>query len=116
MRQIVYFSQGSECWIPQSLYFYMVGLFILLLIPFIQVIDDPANIKNGGERPFIAGLVRLVFHDCVGTGGCDGCINHNLDANKGLEKYEANRFLKVCVKKVNQAQGNSSNYADLVLT
>ena len=39
------------------------------------------------EKIFIAGLVRLAFHDCVGQGHCDGCIDHTLDDNKGLSTY-----------------------------
>ena len=41
----------------------------------------------GQEQIFIGGLVRLAFHDCVGAGHCDGCINHDLADNKGLLKY-----------------------------
>ena len=39
------------------------------------------------EQIFIGGLVRLAFHDCVGLGHCDGCINHDLADNKGLKTY-----------------------------
>ena len=39
--------------------------------------------------PFIAGFVRLSFHDCIGPGGCDGCINHNKEENGGLKFYTA---------------------------
>lgn len=34
--------------------------------------------------PTAATLVRLAFHDCVGAGGCDGCLNTNLAENAGL--------------------------------
>jgi len=33
------------------------------------------------DSTFIAGLVRLSFHDCVG--GCDGCINKDNPENAG---------------------------------
>lgn len=39
------------------------------------------------EFPFIAGFVRLSFQDCAGNGRCNGCIDHNLEANKGLKRY-----------------------------
>ena len=39
------------------------------------------------EFKFIAGFVRLAFHDCVGPNGCNGCIDHNKDDNKGLKVY-----------------------------
>lgn len=32
-----------------------------------------------------AKLLRLSFHDCVGTGGCDGCVNLSIRDNFGLE-------------------------------
>ena len=50
-----------------------------------NLIDN--NIINTNERFFIAGLVRLAFHDCVGAGGCDGCIDHNNPSNGGLKTY-----------------------------
>ena len=28
--------------------------------------------------------VRLAFHDCVGPNGCDGCLNQNIQVNKGI--------------------------------
>ena len=33
------------------------------------------NERVRAERPLIGGFVRLAFHDCVGKGGCDGCMN-----------------------------------------
>ena len=32
-------------------------------------------------------FARLAFHDCVGGGHCDGCINHTLPDNAGLKTY-----------------------------
>lgn len=37
------------------------------------------------DSTFIAGLVRLSFHDCVG--GCDGCINKDNPENAGKWVY-----------------------------
>ena len=48
------------------------------------IIDAKAD---NNEFPFIAGFVRLAFHDCVGPGHCDGCINHTIADNKGLKTY-----------------------------
>ena len=28
----------------------------------------------------------IAFHDCVGPDGCDGCVNMNNTANKGLQE------------------------------
>ena len=49
-----------------------------------EIINDNAD---GNEHPFIAGFVRLAFHDCVGPGHCDGCVNHTIHDNKGLKTY-----------------------------
>jgi hypothetical protein len=48
-----------------------------------DLIDDDAN-KVNGVRILIPGLIRLIFHDCIGR--CDGCINKNLTGNRGLDK------------------------------
>ena len=50
-----------------------------------SLIDN--NIINNNEKQMIAGFVRLAFHDCVGAGGCDGCIDHNNPSNGGLKFY-----------------------------
>ena len=39
------------------------------------------------KHEFIGGFVRLAFHDCIGKGRCDGCINLHNEDNKGLEVY-----------------------------
>ena len=56
--------------------------------------SDIANLINNKtannaktDLPFIGGFVRLAFHDCVGDGGCDGCLNHTIPDNAGLKKY-----------------------------
>ncbi|XP_065657823.1 putative ascorbate peroxidase [Hydra vulgaris] len=43
--------------------------------------------RSGNDLPLIAGCVRLAFHDCVGDGGCDGCIDHTNPDNAGLKRY-----------------------------
>ena len=43
--------------------------------------------KLRNDLPFIGGFVRLAFHDCLGDGGCDGCINHTLPDNAALKNY-----------------------------
>nr|XP_002156993.3 putative ascorbate peroxidase [Hydra vulgaris] len=44
------------------------------------------SVKNNKDLPMIAGTVRLLFHDCMGQGKCDGCINHSRPLNAGLKK------------------------------
>ena len=39
-----------------------------------------------GTHPYIAGFVRLIFHDCVGV-SCDGCVNLAYGPNAGLAPY-----------------------------
>jgi len=51
------------------------------------VIDANSRFNNNPEYPFIAGYVRLSFHDCVGDGGCDGCVDHSNPDNAGLFQY-----------------------------
>jgi hypothetical protein len=46
------------------------------------MLNLPSNIQ---PAPLHAKFVRLTFHDCTGPNGCDGCINLNLQDNKGLE-------------------------------
>ena len=41
----------------------------------------------GREFPFVAGFVRLAFHDCIGKGGCDGCVDVKNPENAGLSRY-----------------------------
>ena len=36
------------------------------------------------NNKMIAKLVRLAFHDCTPSNGCDGCINLNIANNAGL--------------------------------
>ena len=44
------------------------------------------SVKNGNDLPLIAATVRLAFHDCMGDGHCDGCIDHLKPNNVGLKK------------------------------
>ena len=55
---------------------------ILALINEVQIVTTA-----GAEYPFVAGLTRLAFHDCIGDGGCDGCINETEADNAGLSRY-----------------------------
>ena len=41
----------------------------------------------GPEYPLVAGFVRLAFHDCIGDGGCDGCIDIDEPINTGLIRF-----------------------------
>eukprot|EP00238_Polyblepharides_amylifera_P000501 CAMPEP_0196572712 /NCGR_PEP_ID=MMETSP1081-20130531/2704_1 /TAXON_ID=36882 /ORGANISM="Pyramimonas amylifera, Strain CCMP720" /LENGTH=376 /DNA_ID=CAMNT_0041890119 /DNA_START=187 /DNA_END=1317 /DNA_ORIENTATION=+ len=47
---------------------------------------DRSKIAEDSTHPFLAGFVRLIFHDCVGT-ACDGCINIHYGPNGGLQPY-----------------------------
>jgi hypothetical protein len=47
-----------------------------------------SNVAEDGTHPFIAGFVRLIFHDCVGV-SCDGCVNLAFAPNAGLKPYIA---------------------------
>lgn len=52
-----------------------------------SLINNNAANEAKTDLPFIGGFVRLAFHDCVGDGGCDGCLNHTIADNAGLKKY-----------------------------
>jgi len=38
------------------------------------------------EHPILGTIVRLVFHDCAGQDGCDGCLGTSLPENSGLDE------------------------------
>ena len=46
------------------------------------------------DLSLLPGLVRLAFHDCVGNGGCDGCIDITKADNAG--RSEERRVGKEC--------------------
>jgi len=48
------------------------------------IVDNEDNAEGFVNIP---GFVRLSFHDCVGDGGCDGCVDHTDSHNAGLLKY-----------------------------
>lgn len=54
----------------------------------LQMINS-VNIPSlaGPEYPLVAGFVRLAFHDCIGDGGCDGCIDIDGSFNTGLIRF-----------------------------
>eukprot|EP00662_Eupelagonemidae_sp_cell21_P021244 gene21244-10389_t len=47
---------------------------------------DKGLVSDGDYMPL---LVRLAFHDCVGVGGCDGCLDMSDPENAGLERILA---------------------------
>ncbi|XP_065675034.1 putative ascorbate peroxidase isoform X1 [Hydra vulgaris] len=63
--------------IPTSYYFEKAKTDLLNLIE---------SVKHGNDLPMIAGTVRVAFHDCIGKGKCNGCIDHSLSSNKGLKR------------------------------
>ena len=40
----------------------------------------------GTEFPLVAGFVQLAVTDCIGKGGCDGCVNVSSPKNAGLSR------------------------------
>jgi len=49
------------------------------------IVPAITDLINSWKRPLVGAFMRLAFHDCAGTGGCDGCVNTSLAENKGLE-------------------------------
>ena len=41
----------------------------------------------GTEYPLVSGFARIVFHDYIGDGGCDGCLDLSRPPNAGLIRY-----------------------------
>ena len=68
----------TQCIIPSKINFEKAKTDLAKLIESNRVNND---------LPFIAGFVRLAFHDCIGSGGCDGCIDHSNPDNAGLKRY-----------------------------
>ena len=80
------------------------------ILEMINSVNIPSS--TGPEYPLVAGFVRLAFHDCIGDGGCDGCIDIDKPINTGLirfinmldglystqyiKKYITSRFLCPC--------------------
>ena len=50
----------------------------------LQSLDAEIRQLLNRDRALIGGFVRLSFHDCVGKGRCDGCINHDEPDNAGM--------------------------------
>jgi cytochrome c peroxidase len=50
----------------------------------IDLMINSSTVSNP-DMPLLANLVRLTFHDCVGNGGCNGCLNLRIQENRGLE-------------------------------
>ena len=52
----------------------------------LKILNENLGGPFGDERILIAGFVRVSFHDCIGRGNCDGCINHSLMQGLGIDK------------------------------
>ena len=52
-----------------------------------QINSEKIPSSAGTEYPLIGGFARLIFHDCIGDGGCDGCLDINIPPNAGLIRY-----------------------------
>ena len=52
-----------------------------------QINSEKIPSSAGTEYPLISGFARLVFHDCIGDGGCDGCLDMSRPPNRGLIRY-----------------------------
>ena len=55
------------------------------ILEMINSVNIPSS--TGPEYPLVAGFVRLAFHDCIGDGGCDGCIDIDKPINTGLIRF-----------------------------
>ena len=52
-----------------------------------QINNKKIPSSAGTEYPLIGGFARLTFHDCIGEGGCDGCLDMSRPPNAGLIGY-----------------------------
>jgi len=89
---------------------------ITALVPFDQVGRTSTCSRSGqGCTDFLAGLVQLAFHDAgtydktTGTGGPDGCIDLNIDENKGL------KWITSVIAPVFRKHSSVISYADFVV-
>ena len=52
-----------------------------------QINSEKIPSSAGTEYPLISGFARVAFHDCIGDGGCDGCLDMSRPPNGGLIRY-----------------------------
>ena len=52
-----------------------------------QINSEKIPSSAGTEYPLISGFARVAFHDCIGDGGCDGCLDMSRPPNGGLTRY-----------------------------
>ena len=52
-----------------------------------QINNKKIPSSAGTEYPLIGGFARLTFHDCIGEGGCDGCLDMSRPPNAGLIRF-----------------------------
>ena len=77
------------CWATTLVFFIDAKQIIPKFEDFESAKNDLFNLiessRMGNDLPMIAGTVRLVFHDCIGKGHCDGCLDHSNPGNAGLK-------------------------------
>lgn len=105
LLQLVYFTVSKTKILPLGFNMFKQLLFVTIMVAAIgaykkkkpppKVYEAEMTLVNiirnhtidGNDMPFSPGFVRLAFHDCVGLGGCDGCIDHTNPSNGGLKRY-----------------------------
>ena len=57
---------------------------------------DPLDIVGEDDLVLLPSLIRLAFHDCSGTGVCDGCIDITNNGNLGLNEGAVQPLKEIC--------------------
>ena len=52
-----------------------------------QINSEKICSSAGTEYPLVSGFARIVFHDYIGDGGFDGCLDLSRPPNAGLIRY-----------------------------